>query len=326
MYDSIDASPYSLLKRCESNPVLTSADWPYPINTIFNSAATRLSSGETLLLCRVEERTGRSHLTAARSVDGLSNWTMDTEPTLAPNGKKHPEERWGLEDPRIVWVEELEKYAVTYTCYGPAGPGVCLSLTADFKTFTRIGNVFVPENKDAALVPRKIEGKWAIIHRPVWSAGAAHIWMSFSHDLKHWGDHKLILNARHGPWWDSNKIGLSTPLIETDEGWLMTYHAVKETVAGSLYRVGFALLDLDDPRKCICRSKEWAFTPRREYEYCGDVGNVVFPCGFTIDDDGDTLNLYYGAADTSIGLATGSIKEILTWLKDNSFACGVLPD
>ena len=97
---------------------------------------------------------------------------------LLPNGKKHPEERWGLEDPRIVWLEELEKYAITYTCYGPAGPGVCLSLTSDFKTFTRIGNVFVPENKDAALVPRKIDDKWAMIHRPVWSAGAAHIWIS----------------------------------------------------------------------------------------------------------------------------------------------------
>ncbi len=326
MTHDIECTGTALFTRYQKNPILKADDWPYAVNTIFNAAAVRLQSGETLLLCRVEERSGRSHLCAARSVDGLSGWSIDPEPTLVPNGKKHPEERWGLEDARAVWVPKLAKYAVTYTCYGPAGPGVCLSLTHDFRNFTRIGNVFVPENKDAALLPNQVADRWAMIHRPVWSAGGAHIWISFSPDLKHWGDHKMILNARHGPWWDANKVGLCTPLIETDEGLLMTYHAVKQTVAGSLYRVGLALLDRDDPRHCIARSKEWVFTPQVDYEYTGDVGNVVFPCGYTIGDDGDTLYLYYGAADTSIGVATGSIKNILAWLKNNSYPCGILSE
>jgi len=317
---------YSLLRRHADNPLLTTKDWTYPVNTIFNAGATRLSSGETILLCRVEGCCGRSHLAAARSADGVTNWTVDAEPTLLPDAEEHPEEKWGIEDPRIVWLAELGKYAVTYTCYGAGGPGVCLSLTADFKTFERIGNVFVPENKDSALLPRRIGNRWAIIHRPVWSAGNAHIWMSFSPDLTHWGDHQMILNARHGPWWDAGKVGLATPLVETSEGWLMIYHGVKETVAGSLYRVGLALLDLDDPTRCIRRGKEWIFTPRTQYEFDGDVGNVVFPCGYTLDDVGGTLNLYYGAADTSMALATGSVGQMLDWLKDNSFPTGIVTD
>ena len=317
---------YALFKRHPRNPLLTTDDWPYPVNTIFNAAATRLVSGETLLLCRVEERSGRSHLAAARSADGVTSWTVDPQSALLPDGAKYPEEKWGLEDPRAVWLAELGKYAVTYTCYGSGGPGVCLSLTADFKEFERVGIVFVPENKDAALLPRKIDGRWAMIHRPVWSAGGANIWMSFSHDLRHWGDHQMILNARHGPWWDAGKVGLSTPAIETPQGWLITYHGVKRTAAGSLYRVGLALLDLDDPTRCLQRGKEWNFTARTDYEFMGDAGNVVFPCGHTVGDDGDTLNLYYGAADTSMALATGSIREMLDWLRDNSYSTGILPD
>jgi beta-1,4-mannooligosaccharide/beta-1,4-mannosyl-N-acetylglucosamine phosphorylase len=93
---------------------------------------------------------------------------------------------------------------------------------------------------------------------------------------------------------------VATPLVETPEGWLMIYHGVKETVAGSLYRVGLALLDLDDPTRCIRRGKEWIFTPRAHYEFDGDVGNVVFPCGYTLDDEGDTLNLYTMAWRTPV--------------------------
>jgi len=316
----------ALFTRHPANPLLGPDDWPYPVNTIFNAATVRLASGETLLLCRVEERSGRSILAAARSTDGLTDWSIDPEPTLLPDADKHPEEKWGLEDPRAVWLEELGQYALTYTCYGPSGPGVCLSLTTDFRQFERIGMVFVPENKDAALLPRRIDGRWAMIHRPVWSVGGAHIWISFSHDLRHWGDHQRILNARHGPWWDAGKVGLATPVIETPQGWLMTYHAVKSTVAGSLYRVGLALLDVDDPRRCLQRGKEWNFTPREDYEYTGDVGNVVFPCGYTLADDGDTLNLYYGAADTCIALATGSIRQMVAWLKDNCHPTGILGD
>jgi predicted GH43/DUF377 family glycosyl hydrolase len=305
-----------LLRRHPDNPVLTSFDWPYFINTVFNAGATRLPSGETLLLCRVEDCSGQSHLCAARSADGVRGWQIDAQPTLKPAVELYPEEVWGIEDPRVVWVPELEQYAITYTCYSRTGPGVSLALTKDFKTFERVGNVMPPEDKDAALLPEKVKGRWAMIHRPVSPMGGAHIWMSFSPDLKHWGDHTMILPARRGPWWDANRIGLSPPLIPCDEGWLMMYHGVKGTVAGALYRVGLALLDRDDPTKCLVRSNRWIFGPETEYERTGDVGDVVFPCGYTLGDDGDTLHLYYGAADTCIALATGSVREMVSWLKD----------
>lgn len=307
-----------LLQRHPTNPLLTAFDWPYFVNTVFNPGATRLPSGETLLLCRVEDCSGISHLCAARSANGIDNWKIDPHPTLLADPTNYPEELWGIEDPRVVWVEELEAFAVTYTCYSQRGPGVSLALTKDFREFDRIGNLFPPEDKDAALLPRKIEGRWVMVHRPVPARGRAHIWMSFSPDLKHWGDHTPILKARRGAWWDAQKIGLSSPPIETPEGWLMMYHGVRMTPAGCLYRLGLALMDLEDPTKCVLRSTRWIMGPEKDYERTGDVGDVVFPCGHTIGDDGDTLHLYYGAADTAIALVTGSIREMLDWLHENS--------
>lgn len=95
----------------------------------------------------------------------------------------------------------------------------------------------------------------------------------------------------------------------------MIYHGVRQTAAGSLYRLGLALFDLKNPEHCLRRGDEWIFGPEAVYEINGDVGNVAFPCGYTIAPDGDTLNLYYGAADTSIALATGSIRVLLDWLE-----------
>src|SRR6266508_2730076 len=199
-----------LIQRHPDNPILTAADWPYRANTVFNPGATLLQDGSTLLLCRVEDFT---------------------------------EELWGIEDPRITYVLELKQYAILYTAYSRGGPGVSMALTKDFRTFERLGVVMSPEDKDAALLPRRINGEWALIHRPVGSVGA-HMWLSFSNDLKHWGTHKLMLEARRGAWWDANKIGLCNPPIETDRGWLVVYHGVRHTAAGSLYRLGLALFDL----------------------------------------------------------------------------------
>jgi predicted GH43/DUF377 family glycosyl hydrolase len=305
-----------LLQRYPDNPILTSYHWPYFVNTVFNCGATRLPSGETLLLCRVEDCSGRSHLCAARSKDGVSDWKVDPEPTLLPDLERYPEERWGIEDPRVVWLTGREEYAVTYTCYSTAGPGVSLALTRDFRKFHRVGNVMPPEDKDAALYPCRFNGRWALIHRPVPASGQAHIWISFSPDLTHWGDHAIVLRAKRGPWWDANKIGLASPPIETRDGWLMFYHGVRQTPAGCLYRLGLALFALDDPSRCLLRSSKWIMGPETEYERTGDVGDVVFPCGHTIADDGDTLHLYYGAADTAIALATGSVRNLLSWLKE----------
>ncbi len=303
-----------LFVRSHANPILTAADWPYRIHVVFNAAAVRLEDGTTLLLCRVEDHRGHSHLCAARSANGIDGWKIDREPTLLPDPERYPEELWGIEDPRITFIEELGKYAVAYTAFSRGGPGVALALTKDFRSFERYGLAMQPDDKDAAMLPRRIRGRFAMIHRPVTDSGA-HIWISYSPDLKNWGGHTLLMQARKGSWWDANKVGLSPPLIETPQGWLMFYHGVRHTASGSLYRLGVALLDLENPEHVLRRGSSWIFGPEAPYERTGDVANVAFPCGSTLDADGDGINLYYGAADTCMALARGSVRKTLDWLE-----------
>ena len=310
-------SDLPLFTRYSGNPILSRQNWPYPINSVFNAGAVRLADGDTLLLCRVEDRRGLSHLCAARSANGIDGWRIDAKPTLMASPHDYPEEIWGIEDPRITYVPELEKYAVAYTSFSRGGPGVSLALTKDFKSFERFGVVMPPEDKDAALLPRRINGYWALIHRPMTTLGT-HMWISYSPDLRHWGSHKIILEARRGGWWDANKIGLCSPPIETPQGWLMIYHGVRKTASGSIYRLGLALFDLERPEICLQRGDSWMFGPEAPYERGGDVGDVVFPCGQTIGADGDTIHLYYGAADSCMAMATGSIRALLAWLDVNS--------
>src|SRR5512133_2515201 len=153
-----------LFRRYKQNPVLTATNWPYRVNSVFNPGATKLEDGTTLLLCRVEDRRGHSHLCAARSVNGFDNWKIDPEPTLIPEPDEYPCELWGIEDPRVTYIPDTKQYAVVYTAYSRGGPGVALAFTKDFVKFERLGLIMQPEDKDAAIFPRKINGKWALIH------------------------------------------------------------------------------------------------------------------------------------------------------------------
>ncbi len=310
----VDRHFHELFRRYGHNPILTADHWPYPVNSVFNAGAAKVD-GQTLLLVRVEDRQGISHLTVARSADGFGGWMIDREPTLLPAPDTHPEELWGIEDPRITWLEERQTWAITYTAYSAAGPLVSLAYTRDFRTFERLGPVMPPEDKDAALFPVRFGERWAMLHRPVATAAhtGAHIWISFSPDLKHWGDHRVLIPARRGGWWDANKIGLSPPPLRTPDGWLVLYHGVRMTAAGCLYRLGVALLDLEDPTRVLHRSTDWVFGPREPYELGGDVPGVVFPCGWVVEDD--EIRLYYGAADTTVALATANLADVLEFVK-----------
>ncbi len=320
----MDSSKFEvLLERHVKNPILTAADWPYAVHTVFNPGATTLQDGTTLLLCRVEDRRGISHLCAARSANGVDGWVIDESPTLQPDPINYPEELWGIEDPRITFVPELGEYLIAYTAFGKTGPGVAVASTKDFKKFERFGLAMNADDKDAAFFPRRFNGEYALIHRPSTDKGS-HIWISFSPDLRNWGGHMMLLPARRGAWWDANKVGLSPPPIETDRGWLVMYHGVRQHASGSLYRMGLALFDKEHPEICLKRGQTWMFGPETDYETKGDVGYAVFPCGYTVLPDGDTIRFYYGAADTTICLATGSIKHMLDWLdRDGTEFMGV---
>jgi predicted GH43/DUF377 family glycosyl hydrolase len=301
---------HDLFKRYSGNPILSAENWPYPTNAVFNPAAAKLNT-ETLLLIRVEDMRGFSHLTVARSADGFTNWEIDPSPTLEAD-QNSQEERWGLEDPRIVWLEEQKQFAVTYVSFSEGGPVVSLAITRNFKTFARLGSLLPPEDKDACLFPGRFNGRFALIHRPI-VRGEAHMWISFSPDLKHWGDHRPLIRTRTA-YWDCHRVGLACQPIETPQGWLLFYHGVRSTTAGQIYRVGLALLDLKSPWKVLRRSDEWVLGPSEPYERIGDVGDVVFPSGAIIHKETDELHLYYGAADSTIAVATTKLSDCMDYI------------
>ena len=311
------AQYHELFKRYEGNPILTADDWPYTAHTVFNPAAT-LYNDKTILLVRVEDKRGFSHLTLASSEDGFTNWEIDKIPTLQPDPENYPEEIWGIEDPRITYLEDLSQWAITYTSYSQGGPLVSIATTSDFKTYDKMGPIMPPEDKDAALFPVRFNGRWALLHRPMpaYHSMGAHIWLSYSPDLKYWGDHQILFKARRGGWWDANKIGLSTPPLETPDGWLILYHGVRQTVGGAIYRLGIALVDLETPARVLKRSDEWIFGPNENYERDGDVDDVVFPCGWIHDKKTDQVRLYYGGADSVIAVATAQLSDLLEYVRN----------
>jgi predicted GH43/DUF377 family glycosyl hydrolase len=300
-----------LFRRHPGNPILTAEDWPYAVNAVFNPAAASLD-GVTILLTRVEDRKGISHLTVARSSNGVDGWSVSPTPLFAPDDTV-PSEQWGFEDPRAVWVDELGCWVITCTAYGPAGPAVYLATTKDFDSIEPYGVIRHPEDKNAALLPHRIDGRWVLFHRPKTQFGGGHgeILLSRSDDLVNWSAPERVLQPREGAWWDSLRIGIGPPPLRTEDGWLLVYHGVKHTVAGDIYRVGLALLDLDEPTRVLRRGPQWVLAPLAPYERTGDVPNVVFPCGLLHDIDSDELRLYYGAADSSVCLATARLRDVL---------------
>jgi predicted GH43/DUF377 family glycosyl hydrolase len=303
---------YSLFARSPSNPIITADDLPYRAHAVFNPGATR-QGDEVALLVRVEGFRGQSHFAVARSLDGEHDWRFNPTPALEGDVSRHPEDAWGIEDPRVVYLPELGQYAVTFTSYSEQGPLVSLALTEDLVTFERLGAICPPDDKDAALFPRRFGGDWIMLHRP-YGGATANIMLSRSCDLKCWSEPELVLPARAGGWWDAGKVGLGPPPLETSAGWLLLYHGVRLTASGALYRSGLALLDLDDPTRVIARTDDWHLGPEAEYERTGDVPNVVFPSGWVLDPSGERVLVYYGAADTVIGLATASLSDLLATL------------
>jgi predicted GH43/DUF377 family glycosyl hydrolase len=305
-----------LFQRYRGNPLLSPERWPYAANAVMNAGAAQVN-GSTVLLCRVEDRRGISHLTVARSQNGVSNWVVDDTPLLAPDPDL-AHEAWGLEDPRLTWVEDLQSWVIAFTSFGPGGPGLSLATTQDFHSVQRLGLARAPEDKNGALLPRRIRGEYVLLHRPVTHlTRRADIWLSRSKDLHSWASPEPVLAARPGGWWDSARIGTGPPPIETPEGWLLIYHGVRQTVAGSLYRAGLALLDLEEPTHVLRRCSEWVLGPREEYELMGDVPGVVFPCGMIHRRESDELRLYYGAADSCVALATASLSEVLAFVLEH---------
>jgi predicted GH43/DUF377 family glycosyl hydrolase len=213
----------------------------------------------------------------------------------------------------VVWVDDLNRWVMTCTAYGPAGPAVFLATTEDFTSVERYGIVRHPEDKNAALLPHRIDGRWVLLHRPTTQFGGGHgeIFLSRSDDLINWSTPEQVLQPRRGAWWDASRIGIGPPPLRTERGWLLVYHGVKQTMNGDIYRVGLALLDLAEPTRVLRRLPSWVLAPSAPYERTGDVPNVIFPCGLLHDETTDELRLYYGAADSAICVASARLREVL---------------
>ncbi len=256
----------------------------------------------------IDYLTTLSHFRLAWSDDG-ENFTVEDEP-MAIGEPVY--ESLGIEDARVTQLENT--YYLTYTAVSRNGYGVGMRSTKDWKHFNNHGIVIPPFNKDAALFPEKIDGKYYMLHRPTGSGlGGPYIWLAESPDLIHWGEHSCIAQARPG-YWDSARVGAGAAPIKTSEGWLEIYHGAEELSEFSYrYCLGALLLDLEDPSKVIARSEEPIMEPVADYEVEGFFGNVVFSNGHVVK--GNDILLYYGAADSYTCGAKLSIDKILSSLK-----------
>jgi predicted GH43/DUF377 family glycosyl hydrolase len=246
-----------------------------------------------------------SHFRIARSSDGI-HFQIDREPAMFP---ANIYERFGIEDPRITFVED--RYYINYSALSDiTGVTTCLASTKDFVTFERHGVIFTPDNKDVAIFPEKINGKYYAFNRP---ASAEYkmrdMWISESPDLVSWGNHRRLMGSREG-FWDDGRIGCSAVPFRVKEGWLEIYHGASKD---DRYCLGAALLDGEQPWKVLARSVEPVMEPEEEYEVKGFFGNVIFNCGVLYEEE--KVKIYYGAADTCIGYAEVELQEIMKSLR-----------
>jgi predicted GH43/DUF377 family glycosyl hydrolase len=295
------------VRRYESNPILTRADVPYKVETVHNAGVVKCN-GKYVMLFRSHRDNGRSIIGLAQSNDGF-NFTVGPEPFMVPakEGVFAEYEAYGVEDPRITPLDGA--YYITYNAYSKHGVRIGLAKTNDFKSVERVAFITQADYRNTVLFGEKIDGRYVKLDRPHSDISPWSMWISFSPDLVHWGDSKVILKPEKYHW-DEMKIGPGAPPIKTKKGWLNIYHGVFETMDGAVYRLGVCLHDLKDPSKIIAVSDRWILQPEDAWELVGYVHNVVFTCGAVPEEDG-TLKLYWGAADKVMCAGTAVIDELV---------------
>ncbi|MFA5784531.1 MAG: glycoside hydrolase family 130 protein [Phycisphaerae bacterium] len=302
-----------LIRRYEKNPILTKDDVPYKVETVHNAGVAKYN-GKYVMLFRSHLDTGRSIIGIAQSDNGF-DFTVADKPFMTPAaGQPFAEyEEFGVEDPRITPLEGM--FYITYSAYSRHGVRIGLARTADFKSVERIAFITQADYRNTVIFPEKINGRYVKLDRPHSEISPWSIWISYSPDLRHWGDSKVIMKPVKYHW-DEMKIGPGAPPIKTAKGWLNIYHGVFPTMDGSVYRLGVALHNLDDPATIIAVSDRWILSPQEQYELVGYVHNVVFTCAAVPEEDG-TLKLYWGAADTVMCARTAVIDELVDFCLSN---------
>ncbi len=241
-----------------------------------------------------------SHIRLARSKDGI-NFHVEEKPFIFPADES---EGYGVEDARVTFIDG--SYYINYTAISRDSWATALAVTKDFQSYERKGLIFHPENKDVAIFPEKVDGKYIALHRPNNTGfGKPAIWYSESPDLLHWGNHKCVARTRDNKW-ESSRIGGGAPPIKTSEGWLIIYHGCGDS---SIYSLFCMLLDLKEPFRVLRRASTPLLTPTEPYETEGFFGNVVFSNG--IAEKNGMLYIYYGASDETTNLAITDVDSLL---------------
>lgn len=296
-----------IVVRHPGNPILTVDDLPVEANAVFNSGAVK-HEGRYLMMLRIEDADRFQHFRMAESADGV-RFAVSEEPVRLPADADAERYEGTIYDPRITPLSDEGRYVVCYAAHSYRGVRIGMMETTDFRSFARLPFGSAVDNRNGALFPRKIGGRYARLERPQTIKDRGDLWISFSPDLVHWGDYHCIAETRQHAW-DQWKLGAGAVPIETDRGWLCIIHGACKTASGSIYRLGVMLLDGADPTRILGRSRTAILAPRERYERVGDVPNVVFTAGAIPEPDG-TVKIYYGGADTCMCLATASLDDLV---------------
>jgi len=314
-----------IVTRYKNNPILTKDDVPYQVATVHNAGMVKYKD-KYIMLFRSHLHNGRSVIGIAESNDGY-NFKVGPEPFLTSQESttcSHCSafgeyEEYGVEDVRISKIEDAhgeDEFLLTYSAYSRHGVRIGLAKTKDFKTVERISLITQSDLRNVVIFPEKINGLYLRLDRPHSEISKWSIWISYSPDLVHWGNSKVIIKPETYHW-DEMKIGPGATPIKTEKGWLNIYHGVFETMSGVVYRLGVALHALNDPSIVIGVSDEWILQPEMTYEITGYVPNVVFTCGAIEEPDG-TVKIYWGGADSVMCVGTAKINELIDLCMNNS--------
>lgn len=297
----------AIIKRYKNNPILTKDDVPYPVATVHNAAVVKCNN-KYIMIFRSHLENGRSILGIAYSDNGFK-FEVAKKPFMVPakQGIFKEYEEYGIEDPRITFIDE--EYLITYSAYSRYGVRVALAKTKDFKKVERFSLITEADYRNVVIFPEKVKGLYVRLDRPHSEIIPWSIWISYSPDLKFWGESKLIIKPVQYHW-DEVKIGPGATPIKTKYGWLSIYHGVFHTMGGNIYRLGVALHDLKDPSKIIGVGDNWILQPEELYELTGYVHNVVFSCGAVPEDDG-FVKIYWGGADSVMCVGTAKIDDLV---------------
>lgn len=303
----------NLVSRYPKNPILTKDDIPYPVVTVHNAGITKYKD-KYIMLFRSHLHNGRSIIGLAQSDNGY-DFEVRPEPFLTPSTDSvfGEYEEYGVEDVRISQIDD--EYLLTYSAYSRHGVRIGLARTCDFVSVERISLITQSDLRNVVIFPEKINGQYVRLDRPHSEISKWSVWISYSPDLIHWGNSKVIIKPETYHW-DEMKIGPGATPIKTDKGWLNIYHGVFETMSGVVYRLGVALHDLDDPSVVIGVADDWILQPEAPWEITGYVPNVVFTCGAVAEDDG-SVKIYWGGADSVMCVGSANIEELVQLCIDN---------